>query len=72
LSILAGAVPFLYFLFILLAALNLDFWLCVFAGSAACLQFLAVSPARSSTLPGPSIPVLSMLTSPHQYLVKGA
>jgi adenylate cyclase len=74
LSALASALPFLYFLFILLAALNLDFWLCVFAGSAACLQFLAASLfllGRSTEPRDPSIPVLSMLTSPHQYLVKG-
>jgi adenylate cyclase len=75
LSALASAVPFLYFLFILLAALNLNFWLCVFAGSTACLQFLAASLfllERNTERLDPSISVLSMLTSPHQYLVKSA
>jgi adenylate cyclase len=73
-SILAGAIPFLYFLFILLAALNLDRWLCVFAGGMACAQFLGVSYflLRHSTMPvDPTIPVLSMLASPHQYVFKG-
>jgi adenylate cyclase len=73
-SVLAGAVPFLYFLFILLVALNLDPWLCVFAGVVGCAQFLAAaySLLGRSTLPAdPAIPVLSMLTSPHQYLIKG-
>jgi adenylate cyclase len=75
LSILAGAVPFIYFLFILLAALNLDFWLCLFAGAAACVQFLALSLLlieRSAVPNVPDVPVLSMLVSPHQYLLKGA
>ena len=75
LSILAGAVPFIYFLFIMLAALNLEFWLCVFAGGAACLQFLAASfflLERNTVPPDLNIPVLSMLVSPHQYLMKGA
>jgi adenylate cyclase len=73
-SILAGALPFLYFLFILLAALNLDRWLCLYAGSVACVQFLGASYylLQSSTMRvDADIPVLSMLTSPHQYLFKG-
>ncbi len=72
---LAGAIPFIYFLFILLSALNLDFWLCVFAGAAACVQFLAASfllVERSAVPQDLGIPVLSMLVSPHQYLLKGA
>jgi adenylate cyclase len=75
LSTLAGAVPFIYFLFILLAALNLDFWLCLFAGAAACVQFLALSLLliERSTAPNiPDVPALSMLVSPHQYVLKGA
>lgn len=74
LSSLASALPFLYFLFILLAALNLDFWLCAFAGAVACLQFVAASfllLARTTEPLAPGIPVLGMLTSPHQYVVKG-
>ena len=72
---LAGAIPFVYLLFIVSSALNLDFWLCVFAGGAACVQFLATTVfllAANTTPADPSIPVLAMLTSPHQYVVKSA
>jgi adenylate cyclase len=75
LSILAGAIPSLYFLFILIAALNLDFRLCAFAGSAACVQFLAASlylVGRSTAPLGAGIPVIAMMLSPHQYILKGA
>jgi adenylate cyclase len=73
LSVLAGAVPFLYFLFILLAALNLDFWLCVFAGGVSCLQFLAVSlflVERGAVSLEITMPVVAMVVSPHQYVAK--
>jgi len=75
LASLASAIPFLYFPFILLVALNLDFWLCTFAGVVACVQFLAISfylIGQSGVSEDASIPVISMLISPHQYLVKGA
>ena len=75
LPILAGAIPFIYFLFILLSTLYLDFWLCVFAGATACAQFLAATYfliGQSSQGLNLSVPVLAMLSSPHQYLMKGA
>jgi adenylate cyclase len=75
LPILAGAIPFLYFLFVLLSALNLEFWLCVFAGAVACVEFLAASlylVGQSPVAPMPGAPVLAMLVSPHQYVLKGA
>ncbi|MCI0748494.1 MAG: sensor histidine kinase [Verrucomicrobia subdivision 3 bacterium] len=40
---LGGAAPFAYFLFIVLAALHFDFWLCAFAGAAAATQILALN-----------------------------
>ena len=43
LSTLAGAVPFIYFVLIVLVALNLDFYLCLFAGAIACIEFLTIS-----------------------------
>ncbi|MBI4890311.1 MAG: adenylate/guanylate cyclase domain-containing protein [Acidobacteria bacterium] len=75
LSILSGSLPFLYFLFILPSALNLDAALCCFSGAVACLQFWAASfylLAGTSLPAGVDAPILSMLTSPHQYLSKGA
>jgi len=74
LSVLAGAIPFAYCLFILPCALNLDFRLCAFSGAAACVHFWTATwlLLRNTALPdGSSLPVLSMLTSPHQYAVKG-
>jgi adenylate cyclase len=71
---LAGAAPFLYFLFLCLVALNLDFWLCVFAGAVASVEFVVLSLIllRLDTVPpGTDSPVLAMLHSPHQYLLKG-
>jgi adenylate cyclase len=73
LSILSGAIPFIYFLLVVLVALNLDFTLCVFAGAVACVEFLTTSLylVEESALPlSTGIPVVSMLTSPHQYMFK--
>ncbi len=72
-TMLSGSVPFVYFLFLCLAALNLNTRLCVFAGVVAGAQFLAVSLAllnREPAHPGPESPLLAMLHSPHQYVVK--
>lgn len=74
-TMLSGAVPFVYFLFLSLAALNLNTRLCIFAGIVAGAQFLAVSfmlLQREPVNPNPESPVLAMLHSPHQYLLKSA
>ncbi len=71
---LIGAVPFVYFPFLCLAALSLNYRLCVFAGAAAAAEFTAVSLAliRMDVLPlEAESPVLAMVRSPHQWLVKG-
>ncbi len=75
LPMLAGVVPFVYFLFLCLASLSLDFWLCVFSGAVAGVEFLVTSlillandPAASGAEP----PLFAMLRSPHQYVVKSA
>ena len=69
---LAGAVPFLYFLFLFLSALSLDFKLCVFAGAVAGAEFFVASLIllRLDATPAAGFPVLAMLRSPHQYLIK--
>jgi adenylate cyclase len=73
LPMLVGAVPFVYFLFLCLAALTLNFRLCVFAGSVACVQFLVTSLILLKLDPAAPVnesPLLAMLRSPHQYVVK--
>ena len=75
LATLAGATPFVYFLFLCLAALSLDFKLCIFAGAVASSQFIAISLFLlwlDATPVGAESPVLAMLHSPHQYVIKGA
>ena len=70
---LSGGVPFIYFLFLCLAALNLNSRLCIFAGAVASVEFLAtslvllrLSPATS----GAESPLLAIVSSPHQYITK--
>lgn len=65
---MASATPLLYPLFIFMAALYLDFWVCVFAGAIAALQFLLIAIyyiGDEAPLSG-----LEMLTDPSAYLVK--
>jgi adenylate cyclase len=69
---LLGPVPFVYFPFIFLTALNLDSVLCVFAGAVAGAEFLVIC---SIVTRGPAVSpadagIVSMLTSPHQYVIK--
>lgn len=67
---MASATPMLYPLFIFMAALYLNFSVCVFAGAVAALQFLLIAffyVGDEAPLPG-----LEMLTDPSAYLVKGA
>ena len=67
---MASATPMLYPLFIFMAALYLNFRVCVFAGVVAALQFLLIAffyIGDEAPLPG-----LEMLTDPAAYLVKGA
>ena len=78
LPMLVGAVPFVYFPFLCLSALSLEFRLCVFAGVVAAMEFLAASLLLIRSEPPPSgamgsaSPVLAMLHSPHQWLVKAS
>jgi adenylate cyclase len=69
---LLGAVPFVYFPFIFLTALNLDSGLCVFAGAIAAIEFLATSlfGTRGSSVVAADMRMAGMLTSPHQYVIK--
>jgi adenylate cyclase len=70
---LSGVVPFIYFLFLSLAALNLNPHLCRFAGLVAGVQFLVVSLTLLNLEPeaaGAESPLLAMLHSPHQYILK--
>jgi adenylate cyclase len=67
---MASATPMLYPLFIFMAALYLNFGVCVFAGVVAALQFLLIAffyVGDEAPLQG-----LEMLTDPSAYLVKGA
>ncbi|MFZ0106315.1 MAG: adenylate/guanylate cyclase domain-containing protein [Thiobacillus sp.] len=67
---MASATPMLYPLFIFMAALYLNFWVCVFSGVVAALQFLLIAVIYI----GDEAPLagLEMLTDPAAYLVKGA
>ncbi len=72
---LIGAIPFIYFPFLCLTALNLNFRLCMFAGAIAGIEFILISLVliRLDTIPfGAESPVMAMLRSPHQWIVKGA
>lgn len=74
LPMLAGSVPFVYFLFLSLTALNLNPRLCLFAGVVAGLQFLVISfllVQREAVQPGGLEAFPLILRSPHQYIVKG-
>lgn len=67
---MASATPMLYPLFIFMAALYLHFWVCVFGGMVAALQFLAIAVIYIGD--EPPIGGLEMLTDPSAYLVKAA
>jgi adenylate cyclase len=67
---MASATPMLYPLFIFMAALYLNFWVCVFGGVVAALQFLLIAVIYI----GDEAPIdgLEMLTDPSAYMVKAA
>lgn len=67
---MASAAPMLYPLFICLAALYLDFWVCVFSGALAAVQFLLLAFLVIGDAPPQA--GLEMLTDPAAYLVKAA
>jgi adenylate cyclase len=72
LPMLVGAGPFVYFLLVMLSALNLDPWLCLFSGVVAGLQLMALSfvvLGRSSV--DTTEPALLLVAAPFQYVVKG-
>jgi adenylate cyclase len=67
---MASATPMLYPLFIFMAALYLNFWVCVFSGVVAAVQFAlfaVVYVGDEAPLVG-----LEMLTDPAAYMVKAA
>lgn len=68
-EVLVGIPPLLYFLFISLSALNLDFRLCAFAGVVAAAEYLSISlySMGFGTAPGAAH---SLMTSPHQFTMK--
>ncbi len=70
LQAMASATPMLYPLFIFMAALYLNFWVCVFSGVVAALQFLSIAVFYI----GDEAPLvgLEMLTDPSAYMVKAA
>jgi len=67
---MASATPMLYPLFIFMAALYLNFRVCVFGGVVAALQFLLIAVIYI----GDEAPIsgLEMLTDPSAYVVKAA
>jgi adenylate cyclase len=67
---MASATPMLYPLFIFMAALYLNFWVCVFGGVVAALQFLLIAVIYI----GDEAPIggLEMLTDPSAYMIKAA
>ena len=67
---MASAAPLLYPLFIFMAALYLSFWVCVFSGVVATVQFMLIA----MIFVGDEAPVagMEMLTDPSAYLVKAA
>lgn len=67
---MASAAPMLYPLFIFMAALYLNFWVCVFSGVVATVQFLLI--AMIFVGDQPPVAGMEMLTDPSTYLVKGA
>ena len=68
-----GAIPFIYFPFIFLTALNLDYGLCIFAGAVAGAEFLAtwLYVTRRLQMVPADVQLVGMLTSPQQYVIKG-
>jgi adenylate cyclase len=69
---LLGAIPFVYFPFIFLTALNLDSRLCLFAGALAGAEFLAtclIVTSGSGVAPD-DLRIMGMLTSPIQCVIK--
>jgi len=66
---LAGSLPYVYFPFIVLTALHLDFRLCVFSGAVAAAGFLGAS---MFLLRGQEpVPGFAIFTAPLQYAIKG-
>ncbi len=68
---MASATPMLYPLFIFMAALYLDFWVCVFSGAVATVQFLLIAQIFVGGAEPPAAD-LEMLTDPAAYMVKAA
>jgi adenylate cyclase len=70
---LLGSIPFIYFPFIFLTALNLDSRLCLFAGVVAGAEFLTIClfmTGQAALVPD-DVQIVGMLTSPVQFMIKG-
>ena len=66
---LVSVAPFVYFLFIILATLRLEFWLCVFTGGIAAAEYVAL--AWYYLAQGPVTQLHPMLRAHAYYGVKG-
>jgi adenylate cyclase len=70
---LLGSIPFIYFPFIFLTALNLDSRLCLFAGAVAGAEFLTIClfiTGQAAVVPD-DVQIVGMLTSPLLFMIKG-
>src|SRR5262249_12269128 len=67
-----GAIPFIYFPFIFLSALSLDYRLCIFAGAVAGAEFFATClfVTRGLQVVPADVQLVGMLTSLQPYVIK--
>lgn len=65
-----GVPPMLYFALIFLSALNLEWRLCVFAGVAAAVEYLALSLLFIHDRPIMNGATIALMATPHQFVVK--
>jgi adenylate cyclase len=65
-----GAIPFIYFPFMFLTALNLDSGLCLFAGAVAGAEFLTTCFFVTHGSAPADAQIVGTLTSPHQFVIK--
>ncbi|MGE3539225.1 MAG: adenylate/guanylate cyclase domain-containing protein [Candidatus Tectimicrobiota bacterium] len=66
---LISLAPYVYFLCIILSALRLEFWLCVFTGAVAALEYIALAHWYTTTAVQP--PLYPMLSSSAYFILKG-
>ncbi len=64
--------PYVYFLFIILSTLRLEFWLCLFTGSAAAVQYMTISAIIASKYQTTGSTTLDLeILSPTYFVGKG-